>query len=73
MSRCRYPVGSESRLSREGLAGASIGRGRQQSTIRIIMGHCEPRRTRTVYLTNGQMKNMRISTLLRHLLSGKGY
>ena len=64
----KYSQGGESRLSLEGLKGATI-KGR---TVRSIYAHGEARRKRTVTFEDGTVVNMRIYTLIGHLIANRG-
>ena len=65
----RYPKGSESRLSREGLRGVTTGSGK---VVRAVYAHGESRRTRTVIFTDGSKENWPIYDLVGALISNRG-
>ena len=65
----RHPVGSESRLSREGLRGAVLGGKR----VRAVYAH-QTGKTRTFYFTDGTKKrvskDVAIGVFLEHKYGG---
>lgn len=62
----RYPVGSESRLSREGLRGAVVA----GKTVRAVYAH-RTGKTRTFHFTDGTTKRVSKGTAIGVFLEHK--
>lgn len=65
----KYPVGGESRLTREGLRGHQVN----GKTVIVAHGHGTKRVTRDVTYLDGSTARVRNSVLLQALLRAKGY